>query len=151
MQLPRQPASMRWTDEREKRTMNTETIHEACKLSVANSLLFPDLVRRLAEAGVESYYADLIQLQKTYYAANGEVCLSRLEIEPIGPVGEHFNSAQVQEAVKAIQRGIITYVEFLRWLVAAGTFAYTVHIRGRRALYLGRAGDFHVENFPPSD
>jgi uncharacterized protein YbcV (DUF1398 family) len=131
--------------------MNTEIIHEVCKQSVANSLPFPDVVRRLTEAGVESYYADLIQLQKTYYAPNGEVCLSRLETEPLGPVGEQFDSAKVQEALKAIQRGIITYVEFLRWLVAAGTFAYTVHIRGRRALYLGRAGDFHVENFPPSD
>ena len=131
--------------------MNTEIIHEASKQSVANSLPFPDVVSRLIEAGVESYYADLIQLQTTYYAANGEVCLSRLETEPLGPVGEHFNSAKVQEALKAIQRGIITYVEFLRWLVAAGTFAYTVHIRGRKALYLGRTGDLHVENFPQSD
>lgn len=131
--------------------MNTEIINETCKQSVANSLPFPDVVTRLTEAGVESYYADLVQLQKTYYAANGEVCVSRLETDPLGPVGEHFNSAQVQEALKAIQRGIITYVEFLRWLAAAGTFAYTVHIRGRKALYLGRAGDLHVENFPQSD
>jgi uncharacterized protein YbcV (DUF1398 family) len=131
--------------------MNTEIIHETCKQSVANSLPFPDVVRRLTEAGVESYYADLIQLQETYYAANGEVCVSRLETEPLGSVGEHFSSAKVQEALKGIQRGIITHVEFLRWLVAAGTFAYTVHIRGQKALYLGRAGDFHVENFPPSD
>jgi hypothetical protein len=41
----------------------------------------------------------------------------------------------------------VAAVEFLRRIVGAGTFAYTVHIRGRKAIYLGRTGDLHVDIF----
>jgi uncharacterized protein YbcV (DUF1398 family) len=128
--------------------MKTQIIHETGKQSITSNLPFPEAVKRFAEAGVESYYADLVQLQKTYYAPDGATCVSLMEMPPVGPVAEQFDAAKVKEAVSAIQQGKISYVEFLRRIVAGGTFAYTVHIRGRRAIYLGRTGDLHVEPFP---
>jgi uncharacterized protein YbcV (DUF1398 family) len=71
-----------------------------------------------------------------------------MEMPPLGAVAEQFDDAKVKEAVRAIQQGKIGYVEFLRRIVAGGTFAYTVHIRRQRTIYLGRTGDFHVEHFP---
>ena len=128
--------------------MKTEIIHEACRQSITNNLPFPEVVKRLTQADVESYYADLGQLQKTYYGSDGEICVSRMVMEPLGPIGDQFDAKLIQEAIQAIMQRKITYVEFLRRIVGAGTFAYTVHIRGRKAIYLGRAGDFHVEHFP---
>jgi uncharacterized protein YbcV (DUF1398 family) len=129
-------------------TMNTEIISEACEQSVTASLPFPEVVKRLAEAGVESYYADLVQLQKTYYAPSGETFVARLKTPRLETVAEEFDAEKVKETLRDIQQRKISYVEFLRRIVAAGTLAYTVHIRGRRAIYLGRLGDFHVEHFP---
>ena len=34
--------------------------------------------------GVETYFADLIQGQKTYYGAEGEVCVSKLDTNSLG-------------------------------------------------------------------
>jgi uncharacterized protein YbcV (DUF1398 family) len=115
--------------------MNTEIIHDTCQQSVTNNLPFPDVLRRLHRAGVERYWADLVQRQKTYYSASGEVCVSPLKTESLGVVAERFDAQEIQK--------------FLRGIVAAGTFAYTVHTGGRRAVYLGRAGDIHIEPFPP--
>jgi uncharacterized protein YbcV (DUF1398 family) len=128
--------------------MNTEIIKEACEQSITTSLPFPEVVKRLAEAGVESYYADLNQLQKIYYAPCGESFTAHLKTQPLGIVAEQFDAVTVKETIRDIQQRKISYVEFLRRIVAAGTFAYTVHIRGRRAIYMGRTGDFHVEHFP---
>ena len=36
----------------------------------------------------------------------------------------------------------------LRRVMAAGTTSYSVYLNGRKAIYFGRNGDFHVEPFP---
>ena len=128
--------------------MKTEIIKDACQKSVKENQPFPEAVRRLAEAGVESYFADLNRLRKIYYAPCGETFVTQLETQPLGTVAEEFDAAKVKQAIEDSRERKIGYVEFLRRIVAAGTFAYTVHIRGRRAIYLGRTGDMHVEHFP---
>jgi uncharacterized protein YbcV (DUF1398 family) len=129
--------------------MKTETIQNACEKSFTENMPFPEVIKRLAEAGVESYYADLNQLQKIYYAPCGETFVAHLKTQPLGTVAEQFDANAVKQALQDIREKKIGYAEFLRRIVAAGTRYYTVHIQGRRALYVGRFGDFHVEHFPP--
>jgi len=50
--------------------------------------------------------------------------------------------------LRAIQQRKIKYREFLRQIGEAGTVVYTVHLHGRKAIYLGADGDFFVEPFP---
>jgi uncharacterized protein YbcV (DUF1398 family) len=129
------------------------TLHECNTGAIAETMTFPDIVARLAAVGVESYRTDLYRREKTYYLATGES-----SIEPEGDldprefaastVSADFSADGVKDAIAANQRGAISYVEFLRRIMAAGTAAYCVYICGRRAIYVGRSGDFHIEYFP---
>jgi uncharacterized protein YbcV (DUF1398 family) len=115
--------------------------------SYAATVRFPDIVGRLAAAGVERYHADLVRAEKTYYLPSGEsevVPDEALRLAPAAP----FMAAGVDAAVRASQAGSIDYREFCRRIADAGCAGYFVSIAGRRALYYGRTGETHVEPFP---
>jgi uncharacterized protein YbcV (DUF1398 family) len=63
-------------------------------------------------------------------------------------VAEEFTEAGVVDALRAIQRGEILYLEFVRRIMDAGCSGYFVLITGRQALYFGRKGEVYVEKFP---
>jgi uncharacterized protein YbcV (DUF1398 family) len=65
---------------------------------------FPEVLKRLAEAGVESYYADLNQLQKFYYAPCGETFVARLKTQPLGTATEQFDANAVKQALQDIRK-----------------------------------------------
>ena len=127
--------------------MNTATIAECMNLSFANTP-FPDVVKKLADAGVRSYSADLVRLEKTYY---GEAETSTSKAMPLteGPhIAETFDAEGVVTALRAIQQNKIGYAAFLRGIMSAGCSRYSVFFGGRKAIYFGRDGDFYIENFP---
>lgn len=123
------------------------TITETHLESGTARIAFPEVVRRLSEAGVESYHADLVRLEKTYYFPNGDT-----QIEPMSPaetpIEGPFAADQVLAAIRESQAGTLKYPDFLKRIRQAGTTNYSVYINGRRAIYFGRQGDFHVEQFP---
>lgn len=115
--------------------------------SDAGTSRFPEIVARLAAAGVERYHADLVRAEKTYYLPNGDsevVPDAALHVAP----ALAFTAAGVDAAVRASQAGSIDYREFCRRIAAAGCTGYFVSLSGRRALYYGRTGETHVEPFP---
>jgi uncharacterized protein YbcV (DUF1398 family) len=61
-----------------------------------------------------------------------------------------FSETDLVSAIRASQRGEIIYPEFLRRACAAGVVNYTVHLHGRKAIYLSRLGDIYIEPFPNS-
>lgn len=130
--------------------MNQETIavmHECATRSHQGTISFPEVVRKLAEAGVEWYHTDLYRAEHTYYMPNAES-----HIEPMDalaePAAQEFSDAGVDAAVRSIQRGEIKYNEFVRRIMAAGCNGYFVLIAGRKTVYFGRKGEEHVELFP---
>ncbi len=127
--------------------MNPKTVREICERSVTENLSFREVLDLLGEAGVANYSADLLQRQKTYYSSSGEVYTSKLETS-VGEIPANFDLNALKEAVEASHQGKINYAEFLRRIVAAGVFSYSVHLRKREAIYFGRSGDFHVEHIP---
>lgn len=127
--------------------MNHTVLQYTSTGSLDGSLNFPAVVAMLAAEGVESYHADLLRREKTYYAACGESFPETAAL-PLAEVAPDFSAAGVKDAIAASQRGIITYPEFLRRAAAAGTASYNVYLYGRRAIYWGRHGEFHVEEFP---
>ncbi|MDP3920355.1 MAG: DUF1398 family protein [Candidatus Omnitrophota bacterium] len=128
--------------------MDTTVLKECTALAFQNKITFPETVKRLAETGVERYCADLVRLEKFYYAPTGQNDTVAMPLENPPTIAMTFSQKTVQEAIRASQKGQIDYAEFLRRIMKAGVVYYDIFIQGRKAIYTGRNGDFHVENFP---
>ena len=128
--------------------MNPQILDECTELAFRGKITFPESVKRMAETGVERYCADLVKLEKFYYSADGQSHVGSLPLSDPPKIAQGFSQPLVKEAIAAIQQGKIEYPEFLRRIMAAGVVYYDVFMHGRRVIYTGRDGDFHVENFP---
>jgi uncharacterized protein YbcV (DUF1398 family) len=128
--------------------MDNAILHDCLTQAFAGRMTFPETVGRMIETGVERYDADLTRLEKMHYGADGSTHLEAMPLADAPAVPVEFSSQGVQAAITAIQRRQIEYPEFLRRVMAAGTAGYSVYLNGRKAIYFGRNGDFHVEPFP---
>jgi uncharacterized protein YbcV (DUF1398 family) len=122
-------------------------VEDCTRASDDGSISFPQVVARLAEAGVEQYHADLRRAEKTYYVADdsSHVVSSRAITACYASA---FSAEGVEAAVRASQAGEIGYAQFCERIAAAGCIGYLVSLVGRRAVYFGRTGESHVELFP---
>jgi uncharacterized protein YbcV (DUF1398 family) len=128
--------------------MHANVARECAQGSLAGTLTFPEVVGRLQNDGVERYYADLVQLQTTYYGSDGAVEAAPLPLSDAPSIPASFSQGELKAALVAIQGQRIDYPEFLRRIMAAGTASYTVFIGGRKTIYSGRRGDVYSEEFP---
>jgi uncharacterized protein YbcV (DUF1398 family) len=127
--------------------MNTQVMTEATSRSLQGTITFGEVVMKLLGIGVESYHADLVRMEKTYYMPDGQTHMEKIDYK--GPqIAQDFTRSEVAAAIHAIQKKEINYVEFLDRILKAGTTHYTVFLQGKKAIYFGRKGDFHIENFP---
>lgn len=118
----------------------------ATEESDAERVGFPDVLKRMMEAGIERYHADLVGAVKTYYTPDG--AFETVPCHEVGPFSVEFDAAGVEAAVRSIQRQAIKYREFCKQIAAAGCVGYFVSMVGKRAIYYGRTGDLHTEWFP---
>jgi uncharacterized protein YbcV (DUF1398 family) len=128
--------------------MDNAVLHECLAEAFAGRMTFPETVGRMLEIGVERYDADLTRLEKTHYGVDGATHLEAMPLTEVPAVPVEFSAGAVQAAIEAIRERQIEYPEFLRRVMAAGTASYSVYLNGRKAIYFGRNGDFHVEPFP---
>lgn len=127
--------------------MNAEAIHEVMEQSQAGKLTFPEVVRRLLDAGVESYLCDLAIRQETFYMRDLKTHVQKMTL-PTAFVAEEFSSAGLIAAIRGAQADTIRYPEFFKRSAAAGVIAYWAFLTGRKVMYFGRQGEIHVEEFP---
>ena len=126
----------------------TRQIIETCaRDSHAGTASFGAIVVALAQAGVESYFADYRGGVTTYYLPSGESLAIPLAT-PSTERPDTFDAAGVLAAIRGAQRGDVKYPEFLHRSIAAGCVGYIVWIAGRHVTYFGRRGETHVERFP---
>ena len=113
------------------------------------TMTFPRIVGALIDAGIESYRIDFRRALATYYQADGTAFELTAPFAPFA-VAEAFDGATVAGAIRAAQTQAegYTYPGFCRTVTAAGCADYLVSFSGRRALYVGRTGETHVERFP---
>lgn len=131
--------------------MNAEqvqTIQACAQGALAGELAFPEIVRRLAESGIERYHADYSRQEITYYFPDGDSLVVAAP-HPSHPTAAEFSPSAVETAIRQSQRNEHTYLDFIRKTMAAGCVGYFVQITGRRVIYFGRNGELHVEHFPP--
>jgi uncharacterized protein YbcV (DUF1398 family) len=127
--------------------MNTQVLHDTLAASMRGEIQFPEVVRVLMSEGVESYRADLVRHEETFYMPSGETHVTKMDFTPV-PIADDFAAADVLAAIRTSQAGAQTYKQFLDRAMAAGTTHYTVFLAGRKCIYFGRKGEFHVEEFP---
>ena len=128
--------------------MNTEIVTAVARATLAGTLPFPEVIRRLIETGVEYYHVDYVGLRKTFYGAVADVVVSPITYEGLPPVALDFDAAGLRAAILDSQRHGQTYREFTRRAMEAGVQGYLAFLRGQRVTYWGRAGDQHIEWFP---
>jgi uncharacterized protein YbcV (DUF1398 family) len=127
---------------------NAKAVMEECsKGSDEERLTFPQVVGKLATAGVERYHADLCRHEKTYYMPDGDSLAVKSPPHNASPARE-FSPPDISAAVRTIQSGKIGYREFCARIATAGCVGYFVTLAGRRAVYYGRTGEEYVEWFP---
>lgn len=123
---------------------------EIClKPSEGNTLAFPQIVESLMEAGFESYAVDFRQATATYFLPSGECII--LEAPRVSvSVAPAFDTALIKAAIREAQQQVpgYTYKGFCEKAALAGCVSYHVSFVGRRALYIGRTAETHVEHFP---
>ncbi len=127
----------------------TQVIQGCAQGALTGEIAFPEIVGRLTQIGVERYHADYSRQEITYYLADGD-SLVVTTLHPSHATATEFSATAVEAAVHQSQRNGHTYLEFIRKTMAAGCVGYFVQITGRRVIYFGRDGEFHVEHFPPA-
>ena len=127
-----------------------QVIRECASGALTGAISFPEIVGRLMDIRVERYHADYSRQEITYYFPNGD---SLVVATPHGvhPTAPEFSQSRVQEAIGQSQRSEHSYLDFIRKTMAAGCVGYFVQITGRQALYFGRNGECHIEQFPQSN
>jgi uncharacterized protein YbcV (DUF1398 family) len=127
--------------------MSTQALYEVSIETQEGRMTFPQVVCRLMEIGVESYFVDLATGRKTYYLAEG-----RTQTEPmilkLDPVAGEFSDAGLVAAIREAQADTIRYPEFVKRSTAAGVIAYWAFLDGKKVVYFGRKGQLHIEEFP---
>jgi uncharacterized protein YbcV (DUF1398 family) len=127
--------------------MNTELMHNVLTESQAGKLTFPEVVRRLIEVDVESYFVDFATGRETLYTTTGETWVADMTIHR-DAVAEDFSEAGIVAAIRGAQADTVRYPEFVKRATGAGVIAYWAYLTGRKVVYFGRKGQMHSEEFP---
>ena len=132
---------------RQTKALDTKTMHEVLTETQAGRMTFPEVVRRLSEAGVESYFVDFVAGTKTHYLGDGQTYAEPMTLR-LDRVAEEFSDEALTAAIRGAQADTVRYPEFVKRSTAAGVAGYRVFITGKRAIYFGRKGEIHIEEFP---
>jgi uncharacterized protein YbcV (DUF1398 family) len=101
------------------------------------------------QEGFEAYAIDFRRALATYYMPNGdsvEVPTRKVDV----PIAADFDAVRIQAAIKDAEQLVpgYTYLGFCKKVASAGCAGYIVSFSERRALYIGRTAETHVEHFP---
>jgi uncharacterized protein YbcV (DUF1398 family) len=128
-------------------SMNTELMRDTVTKSLDGTMAFPEIVSLLLADGVERYHADLVRMEKTFYMPDGRTHVEKMPIGPMA-IGETFVTSDLVATIRDSQTAGQKYLDFLWRATAAGSTDYVVYLQGRKAIYFGRKGEYHIEVFP---
>lgn len=127
-----------------------KTTAQTClKAAEENTMAFPQIVGALSDAGFESYAIDFRRATATYYLPEGEsIELPTHRVD--SAIAPAFDTTRMQAAIRDAQQQVpgYTYRGFCEKAAMAGCAGYIVSFCGRRALYIGRTAETHIEYFP---
>jgi uncharacterized protein YbcV (DUF1398 family) len=114
--------------------------------SQARKLTFPEVVRRLLDAGVESYFCDLAIRQETFYMRDLKTPVQKMT-PPTAFVAEEFlvSGAHCSDSWRSGRHHSLSRI--FQALRRCRVIAYWAFLTGRKVMYFGRRGEIHVEEF----
>lgn len=114
-----------------------------------NTMTFPEIIGTLMREGFEGYAVDFRSGAATYYLDDGSSVELPTHLDDVA-VAPVFDAGAIKAAIEEAQQLVpgYTYRGFCRKVTAAGCAGYVVSLSGRRALYIGRTAETHVEHFP---
>lgn len=130
--------------------MQTQLIHQHIVGALEGRTSFLETVRMLRSIEVERYYADLVRMEKVFYAKSGETYIERLPLPEQPALATTFDVDALEATLREVQNRRIDYPEFLRRSLRAGCANYVVYVDGGTAVYFGRNGETLVEPLPAS-
>jgi hypothetical protein len=98
--------------------VNTNVIQAVMAETQAGKLVFPEVVRRLLEIGVESYFCDLAAGTETFYLRDGQIHAEKMTL-PMAPIAEEFSRSGLLTAIRGAQADAIRYPDFAKRSAAA--------------------------------
>ena len=126
---------------------------ETCLAGATSNVMdFPEIVAALIDAGFESYEVDFRRSEAVYFLPSGESIILPIHRDD-NDIAAGFDAAAIRAAIGEAQANApgYTYAGFCAKVKQAGCVSYIVSFPGRRALYLGRTAEAHVEMFPGAD
>ena len=124
-----------------------QAIHDVAAETQAGELIFPEVVRRLLEVGVESYFIDFATGSETFYLTNGGTYTETMLL-PLSAIAADFSKEGIVAAIRGAQSDTVRYPVFVRLATAAGVIGYWAFLTGKQVTYFGRKGEQHTEHFP---
>jgi uncharacterized protein YbcV (DUF1398 family) len=128
-------------------TMDTKVIDEVMRETQAGNMIFPEVVGRLIEVGLESYFVDFAGAKESFYASNGDIYTEKMSLSR-ERIAQEFSASELITAIRGAQADTVRYPEFVKRATAAGVIAYWAFLAGKKVIYFGRKGEMHVEEFP---
>lgn len=128
--------------------MNTKTISETARSTLAGTISFPEVVAALIAAEVEYYQVDYVALCKRFYSGKGDIAVTPITYENLPPVADAWNLDGLRAAIYDSQHNNQKYRDFTIRAMQSGVQGYFAFLKGQRVTYLGRLGDQHIEWFP---
>src|ERR1700735_4239417 len=114
--------------------MRKQVIHELAIATQQGKMTFPQVVKGLLEAGVESYLVDFAVKQKTHYLTDGTTHTVPLILDP-SRIAAEFNSAELVAAIRGAQADTVRYPEFVERSTAAGVIGYWGFLHCKKGIY----------------
>lgn len=129
-----------------------ETAERCLAGATSNTMDFPAIVSALIDSGFESYEVDFRRGEAVYFLSSGESVVLPIHRDDTD-IGALFDVSAVQAAIGEAQNNApgYTYAGFCAKVKRAGCVSYIVSFPGRRAVYLGRTAETHVEHFPAAE
>ncbi|QDF37669.1 DUF1398 family protein [Bradyrhizobium symbiodeficiens] len=126
-----------------------ENTAKSCLLGAENNTMtFPEIVQALTREGFESYTIDFRRGRAIYYLPDGQSV--EFPTRSTLSVAKDFDAGAIQAAIREAQQLVAgyTYDGFCEKVAKAGCSGYVVSFAGRRAVYMGRTAETHLEHFP---
>lgn len=126
----------------------TQDVIEGCTRQTNSGLLnFPEMLGKLIEVGVESYFVDYRNSEISYYLSTNQVLQVDIKVADVD-IPETINKDAIVSAIRGAQNNLVRYPEFIELTMKAGCVGYIVWISGKYVSYYGRKGEVHNEYFP---
>lgn len=128
--------------------MDQALIQQVSDATLAGTMSFPEVVGNLLKAGVDFYYVDYLQQQKTFYSTANDSVTTAIHYQDLPTVPPQLDKATLKTIILDSQVNHQTYERFTRRAMQVGTIGYFAFLTGRRVVYWGRDGESHTEFFP---